>query len=418
MRLNKKLLGKKFVFAGGIEDTFVPHGKPGYRPLDEYELTQHYGQWRGDLERAKTLGITMIRWGVPWYRVGPERGHFDWSFTDEVIPLMVDELGIQPIIDLVHYGTPDWMEGSFSNPDYPSYVSEYAAAFASRYKRLVKYYTPLNEPTVNADFAGRRAEWPPYLDGDEGYLRVLLPIARGIQMTSAAISKERPDAVFVAVEAMHLSRALEPKAKSAARLAFFQDMLCFDLASGRVNSRHPLWRWLMANGASKNMLTALRNNAVKQDVLGVNFYPWSGQVFDLDVEGEPVIVGNAVTGSQFADVMRQVYAYAQTPLMVTETSSPGDIKTRRRWMSDTLNAVATVRREKVPVLGYTWFPLLTMIGWEYRTSTKPIEEHLLHLGLWDCHFDGNGTFVRVETPLVADYKRRVRAGIQATLRSR
>lgn len=192
------ILRKKFVYAGGIEDTFIPQERPGLRALEEYELTQHYQQWRGDLDRARSAGIKVLRWGVPWYRVEPRKGEFDWSFTDEVLKYMIEDCGIQPIIDLVHYGTPIWMEGSFTNPDYPRHVSEYAGAFTRRYKNLVKYYTPLNEPTVNAHFSGRLGDWPPYLKGDRGFVSVLLPIARGIQLTARAIKREQPDAVLVA----------------------------------------------------------------------------------------------------------------------------------------------------------------------------------------------------------------------------
>ena len=40
-------------------------------------------------------------------------------------------LGIVPIIDLLHFGLPDWL-GDFQNPEWPSYFGEYAR-FAERY---------------------------------------------------------------------------------------------------------------------------------------------------------------------------------------------------------------------------------------------------------------------------------------------
>ena len=52
--------------------------------------------------------------------------------------------------------------------DYPRAVATYAAAFARRYARLVRWYTPLNEPLVNAQMCGKRGIWPPYLRGDNG----------------------------------------------------------------------------------------------------------------------------------------------------------------------------------------------------------------------------------------------------------
>ncbi|HEY4589497.1 MAG TPA: family 1 glycosylhydrolase, partial [Thermoanaerobaculia bacterium] len=99
---------EEFLWATGIENTFVPQARPGQRPLEEYQLMGHYEHWREDLALARELGVQAIRWGIPWYRVEPFPGEFDWSWTDQVIPYLVEELRINPILDLMHYGCPFW----------------------------------------------------------------------------------------------------------------------------------------------------------------------------------------------------------------------------------------------------------------------------------------------------------------------
>src|SRR6188508_3181906 len=143
-----------FIWASGIENSFVPQTRQGHRALDEYQLMGHYQHWREDLALAKELGVQALRWGVPWYRVEPLPGEFDWRWTDQVIPYMVEELGITPIIDLMNYGCPFWMRQEFINPDYPHAVATYAETFAERYKHLVSWYTPFNEPLVAAMMCG------------------------------------------------------------------------------------------------------------------------------------------------------------------------------------------------------------------------------------------------------------------------
>jgi beta-glucosidase len=401
-----------FDWAGGIEDTFVPHAPPGMRPLEEYELTQHYQQWREDLDRAASLGIKKLRWGVPWYRVETQPGVFDWTWVDEVLDYMINTLHIEPILDLVHYGTPLWMEQSFVDAQYVPAVARYARAFARRYGHMVKFYTPLNEPTVNSDFCCRRAEWPPYLKGESGYVRVMLSIARGVQETVKVLRDEVPGSVMVAVEAMHLYRARAKGAEAEAHTAFLKDVVCWDLARGAVDGNHGLHEWLTANGASSDALAELRENAVEQDIFGVNYYPWSSSDLFVDDAGKVHYAGGPDDGRYLAEVLRQVHAYIGKPLFVTETSSPGDVTRRALWMSETIDAVRTVRSEGVPVVGYTWFPIITMIGWEYRTSDKPVADHLLHLGLWDAAFDKSGKLVRHETPLIEDYRDWIRRGMK------
>src|SRR5918992_40438 len=169
-RHSSLLLGTPFAWALGIEDTFIPQvaARSG-RILDEYVLTEHDRRWRSDLAAIASLGVRHLRYGIPWYRVNPAPGQFDWSWTDEVLPYLVEDLGIAPILDLIHYGAPLWLEGTFLDPDYPQRVAEYAAAVVERYGRLVRHWTPLNEPRVHARFAGQTGLWPPYRRGPRGY---------------------------------------------------------------------------------------------------------------------------------------------------------------------------------------------------------------------------------------------------------
>lgn len=406
-------LTESFSWAGGIEDTFIPQSKPGLRPLEEYELTQHYDQWKEDLDRAKSLGLTKLRWGVPWYKVEPKEGEFDWTWTDKVINYMVDELHIDPIIDLVHYGTPSWMPESFLDPAYPQKVSAYARAFAQRYKGKVQFYTPTNEPAVTAEWCGLKGEWPPYLTGDKGYVRVLLPVARGIQEIGRAVREEDGDAKLVAVEAMRYVAAADDHSRKAADRELARDFLPWDLASGKVDHEHPLYQWLCEHGAQVAQLQELEKHPLAQDVFGVNFYPWSIKAVHDAGGGKTVDVKLAPRGRLLERVLSNVSAHvgSGTPLFVTETSATGDFTARALWMSETVDAVRLAREKGVQVVGYTWFPIITMVDWQYRTSKKPMEEFLLHLGLWDSKLDANGVLVRHSTPLVDDYGDWIRVGM-------
>lgn len=410
---SKTALLNSFSWAGGIEDTFLPQSKPGFRRLDEYELTQHYEQWRGDLDRAKSLGITKLRWGVPWYRVEPRRGAYDWKWTDEVLSYMVNNLHIEPIIDLVHYGTPTWMAESFLDPDYPDEVAKYASAFAKRYKDKVRYYTPLNEPGLTAEFSGRKGQWPPYLTGDTGYVRVLLPIARGIQKSAKKIRDADSDATLVAVEAMRYFTGQGPGSKSAAQYEFRKDMLPWDLVSGKVDKNHPLYSWLTSNGADAKQLQDLQENGITQDVLGVDFFPWSIQTVIEEANGKFVLSDGQSQGQLLLPLIRDCWNYAKTPMFITETSTAGDVSKRARWMSETIEAVRAARAEGLPVVGYTWFPLSTMIDWQYRVTRKPLAEYLNNVGLWDSKFDADGVLRRDETILVGGYRDWIKQGMPA-----
>ncbi|HEV2705123.1 MAG TPA: family 1 glycosylhydrolase [Pyrinomonadaceae bacterium] len=372
-----------FIWASGIEDTFVPQVKPGHRPLDEYQLMGHYVHWREDLALARELGLDALRWGVPWYRVEPQPGEFDWGWTDEVIPYMVEELGITPIIDLMHYGTPFWLTRSFIDKNYPRAVASYSAAFVRRYHSLIKWYTPLNEPLVNSLYCGKRGLWPPYLRGDNGYIRVMLQLVKGIAATVEAVKEEDAQARMVHVEATGLSRAIRQDLEALAVEEQHRGYLAYDLLTGRVRADHPLFTWLVRNGVSADDLQEIAAHPIELDVLGLNFYPqWSTQHLFIDKKGRLAFRPTEDDSAGLAAIINDYHRRYNAPVLITETSAFGSDELRANWLRTSLDAVKFLRSQGVPVYGYTWFPLFTMIDWRYRHEIGPIEQYRLELGLY------------------------------------
>ena len=401
-----------FIWATGIEDTFVPQTRKGHRPLDEYQLMGHYQHWREDLILAQELGVRAIRWGIPWYRVEPFPGEFDWRWTDDVIPYLVKELGITPIVDLMHYGCPFWLRREFVSNAYPEAVATYAGAFAARYAGLVRWYTPLNEPLVTALMCGRRGTWPPYLRSEVGYLQVLVKVAQGIVRTCAAIRAADPEAILVHVEACGLSRTAREDLQALAEEDRDRGFLPTDLVTGRVNPNHRLFGWLVRNGTSPDELDALAAAAPRLDLIGLNFYPqWSTTQLYIDKRGRLAYRPVEQEGSGFSGLIEEYWARYGIPVMVTETSAAGGEDIRARWLESSVAAVRELRSRGVPVLGYTWFPLFTMIDWRYRFGRGPLEEYRLELGLYTL--DGGGPARWRPTPLVEQFHSYVSAPDEA-----
>jgi beta-glucosidase len=378
-----------FIWASGIEDTFVPQTRLGHRALDEYELMGHYDHWREDLALLKEVGLQAVRWGIPWYRVEPQRGEFDWRWTDQVIPYIVEDLRITPIIDLMHYGCPYWLQKEFANENYPRAVADYAAAFAARYANLIKWYTPLNEPLVNALMCGKRGLWPPYMRGDSGYIRVMLQIVKGVLKTVQAIKEITPDAVMVQVEATGLSRAFRDDLEVLATEDQRRGYLFYDLIAGLVNRDHYLFPWLLRHGASPDDLAEMVRRRIPIEVMGMNFYPqWSTKQIYIDQKGRLAYRSIEQNGIGFAALIEDYYRRYQVPIMITETSAFSPDAARSEWLAASVAMVKELRTKGVPVLGYTWFPLFTMVDWRYRLGRQPLENYYIDLGLYKLASSG------------------------------
>jgi hypothetical protein len=76
--------------------------------------------------------------------------------------------------------------------------------------------------------------------------------------------------------------------------------------------------------------------------------------------------------------------------MITETSAVGSDEVREKWLHSSISMIKTLRCEGVPVVGYTWFPLFTMIDWRYRFSQEPLENFYLELGLYHLNRMADG----------------------------
>ena len=147
-----------------------------------------------------------------------------------------------------------------------------------------------------------------------------------------------------------------------------------------------------------------RRHAVTFDFFGANFYPWSYSELRKRPNGSTRYVSGETSGERIAVVLRDVYERYHMPIVITETSAKSDISGRARWMEETLETVRAFRMQNMPIVGYTWFPLFTMVDWAYRTGRRPLKEYLIHLGLYDSAFDTTGILRRHKTPLVKRYQ--------------
>lgn len=398
-----------FIWATGIEDTFIsrPDARTG-RTLDEYDLTGHYEQWRADLELAASLGVRAIRYGIPWYRVQPETGRFDWSWTDRVLETAARDLGLTVILDLVHYGTPGWLEGSFSSPDYPARVAAYSAAVAGRYRGLCAWFTPLNEPRITAWYSGRLGWWPPYGHSWAQFARVLAAVAKGVVLAQQAIRAAAPEAGFVHVDATDLYFTLDASLVEETTIRQEIVFLALDLLMGRVSPSHPLHAWLRGHGVAEREIGWFDEHHVRPDIIGYNMYPmYSRKQVLRNARGHLEAQIRRCGVETFTELTRMYAARYGLPVMCTETASNGPPAWRSRWIEETHGAVRALRREGVAVVGYTYWPLFALIGWAYQRGAKPRDRSLVQMGLWDLKPGEDGRLERVETPSAGAYRRAV-----------
>ena len=96
--------------------------------------------------------------------IGP--GKYNWDFTDATFNKL-KEFEITPIVDLCHFGVPDWLV--IFKIRISLYFAEYAKAFAQRFPDL-QLYTPINEIFIAAMFSAQYGWWNECLKSDHAFV--------------------------------------------------------------------------------------------------------------------------------------------------------------------------------------------------------------------------------------------------------
>lgn len=371
------------IYAVGIEDTAIGVGLRGSgRRLDEYELTGHLDQWKEDLAKASDTGASAIRYGLPWYKINPAPGRYDWTWADEAIDYLATETDLDVILDLVHYGTPGWLPEAFADPAYPASVAEYAGAVAARYRGTVAAYTPLNEPLVTASFCGMRGVWPPYLSGSSGWATMVCAIASGIQESVRAVRAADPDAEIVHVEAVQAYRTFDGSLRDEMRLWERRADLPTRLILGRLEPSDEMWSWLLRHGVDSSVLTGLAAGGVVPDVIGLNYYPeLSCRELVRLSDGAVVHVSYDGGSERLAEVLRGWHASYGLPLMITETGVEGESAKKHDWLDDLAGCLGRLRRDGLPIVGLTWWPLIDFVDWAWASDGAVVEEFYMRDGV-------------------------------------
>jgi beta-glucosidase/6-phospho-beta-glucosidase/beta-galactosidase len=362
------------MFATGIENSAPTIGGGRVR-VDEMEKCGHYQHWRRDFELVQDMGITFLRYGPPIHRtfLGPDR--YDWSFADATFADLHAK-DIVPIVDLCHFGVPDWI-GNFQNPEFPKLFAAYARAFARRFP-WVQLYTPVNEMYVCATFSARYGWWNEQLSSDKTFVTALKHVVKANVLAMQAILDVRPDAIFIQSESSEYFHAENPQAIKPAEIMNAERFLSLDLNYGRrIDSE--MYEYLMDNGLTRDEYHFFLNNNLKHHcIMGNDYYITNEHRVRADGSTQP---SGEVFG--YGEITWQYYDRYRLPVMHTETNlaqgqNGGEAV---NWLWKEWANVLRVRNDGVPILGFTWYSLTDQVDWD--TALREQNGRVNPLGLYD-----------------------------------
>jgi len=359
---------------------------------DQLELTG-FARRLEDLDRLAQIGARRVRFPLLWERTAPiEPGRYEWEWSDRRCQRL-QELNLKPIAGLIHHGSgPRYT--NLLDPLFAQRLAEYARAVAERYPHI-DAYTPVNEPMTTARFSGLYGFWYPHCRDDRSFVRALINQMSATVLAMREIRKGNPNAQLIQTDDLGYTT-------TPVHLQYQADFenerrwLSFDLLTGRVTPSHPLWKYLLENGASERELFGFEEQPCAPEVVGINCYVTSERFLDnrlslyppewrydngrdryVDVESVRVL-GRLIGG--FEARLREASDRYALPLAITEVHMGCTRDEQLRWLQEAWRSAEKLRLEGVDVRAVTAWATFGTVDW--NTLVMRDAGHY-EAGLWD-----------------------------------
>jgi hypothetical protein len=305
--------------------------------LDLIKATGHDRHALRDYRLCRDLGFRTLRDGLRWHLIGKTAGKYDWSSW---LPMLesAEEVGVQVIWDLFHYGSPDCVDQAA--PDFPQRFTDFALA-ALEVQQSVSSRPPLVCPLNEINFISWAVDdgyFPPVGPKQQGWFKDQL-VRAGIA-ASKAIKERWPRATIVWAEPLiHI-------APHDRRRRTLQG------AQRNLQGMHEAYDWITGIARPE-----LGGDPSLVDVVGWNFYPhnqwyWKG----------PTIPMGHHEYRPLADMLIEMCERYKKPLFLSETGAEGTGKPS--WLHYVCNEVRDAMSRGADIRGICWYPITAYPGWD------------------------------------------------------
>jgi hypothetical protein len=356
----------------GSDPVVLSDGVP-YRQ-DQFAQSGHYSHVDDDLRSIAALGVRIVRYGVPWRLSEPEPGRYDWTLWDRALAGCADH-GVEPIVDLLHFGLPDRFDG-FADRRWVESFCRYVEAFLSRYAEP-RWFTPINEPGVTAENSGCVGLWNDRLASGPDHARILANIVLANLEAVARIRDDRRG-WWIGSEGFPVPVAVDPLAEDDVQALRAWMWLVWDLHFGR----DPLPASAgYLDPVDTAVLERIRSLAVTDRVVaGLDFYPTS--VFPVGGVAPQWSIDQRMALA-VAEFRRWHHRY-DVPFWVAETSNLSlGIDEQIPWLLSLADGLGRMLEDGLPVRGLCWYSRGDQFDWQ--TELVNPKGAVTEVGLFDVH---------------------------------
>ena len=329
----------------------------------------HWNRYREDIQLLKALHLNAYRFSVEWSKIEPAEGVFADTALDHY-ERVVDELranGIEPLITLHHFTNPIWFErnGAFLQENSPELLTRYAEKVVKRLGPKVRFWSTINEPSVNALNGYFLTEFPPAVRDPAKAIVVFRNLLRSHALCYKRIKEIRADAEVGLLVNIYL---FDPPSSWNLFDILLARYLNKDFSTSILDYLNTgVFDFSMPGIGSDHFDSGLRDT---YDYVGLNYYTRFRYRFDPISEQKLVEVQH-LPPSELTDrgweiypeglyrALKMISSRTSKPIYITENGIADDRDTRRgAFIEDHLLVANRAISEGMNIKGYFYWSLI------------------------------------------------------------
>jgi len=318
------------------------------------QACDHYNRFKEDFDIAKFLGHNAHRFSIEWSRIEPEEGKFNEKEMEhyrEVI-IALRKRGIEPFVTLWHWTNPLWIRniGGWENVKTIEYYLRYIEKVINFLGKEIKFWMPINEPTIFVGEAYLIGNFPPQIKNFLRANKVLKNLAKAYKQAYKLLHQRLGREIMV----------------------------------GNAHNFHfhiPYQKWNPLDLFATKILHFFRDvRSMKwtrgyEDFIGLNYYYrdtvkfvfWGGRFKLIDIKNpnkELSDLGWDIFPKGIFYVLKDLQKYNK-PIYITENGLADAVDEKRtKFIKDHLYWTHRAIQEGVDVRGYLYWSLLDNFEWD------------------------------------------------------
>jgi hypothetical protein len=309
------------------------------RRLDLVESTKHDRFVREDYAALRPYGIKTVREGARWHLIETSPGRYSFESLGPMLDA-AQEKGIQLILDIFHFGWPDYLDifGADFVPAFESFC--YALITYLKSRGISRpFLIPINEISFLSWASGDEGFIYPYATGRGPELKRQL--AQAAIQASRLIRHELPQAALASAEpAIHIIG--DPQLPGS------------DVEAEHYRtSQYEVWDML-----SGRLAPELGGEAENLGILGINYYDRNQWVHNSRVS----LARTDPRYRPFRQILTEIWERYRRPMFIAETGTEDDA--RVPWFNYVCEEVLAAQNAGIPIAGICLYPILNHLGWE------------------------------------------------------